>query len=435
MSAVEVADQPLPLASVTDAERLAVLERTGLLHGAGDPTLDRLARVASALVRAPHSYVSLVAADRQFLAGAAQSDEVTVAQRTEPLSASLCQFAVATGEPLVIQDVREDQLVRGTERGRTGDLGAYAGIPLRTSTGHVLGTLCVANEHPRQWSDDELQVLADLTAIAAREVEQRVQLAREARLRRAAQAVVRSVGSLSDAVTSLADLADQQDDSRLQRYSALSRLRVSNTAALAQELRDALGEQQGSASCPDATVDLRQTVRRAARSVAAASGSEVFRVALPDTALTVRCDAVALERAVTHLLITALHHKSGEAPVDVTLRAALGEGDVGEIIVRSGGSRIPTGELARLVARFHQATCDGADQDDEPARIRTMRGGVVAESGTVRGRSTNDGLEFSARWRLAQGAGTAAGAGLEQRTVVLPDAASPEARGRHARRQ
>ncbi len=163
MSAVEATDQPLPLASITDAERLAVLERTGLLHGAGDPTLDRLARVASALVRAPRAYVSLVAADRQFLAGAAQPDEVSVAQRTAPLSASLCQFAVATGEPLVIDDIREDQLVRGTERARTGDLSAYAGIPLRTSTGHVLGTLCVANEHPRQWSDDELQVLADLT--------------------------------------------------------------------------------------------------------------------------------------------------------------------------------------------------------------------------------------------------------------------------------
>ncbi len=162
----------------------------------------------------------------------------------------------------------------------------------------------------------------------------------------------------------------------------------------------------------------------------------MFQVALPDTTLTVQCDAVALERAITHLLVTALHHKSGEAPVDVTLRAALGEGDVGEIIVRSGGSRIPTGELARLVARFHQAMCGNPGEGDEPARIRTMRGGVVVESGPVRGRSSNDGLEFSARWRLVQGTGTAAApAGSEPRTVVLPDAASAQARGCHARRQ
>ena len=45
--------------------------------------------------------------------------------------------------------------------------------------GHALGSLCVLDTKPRDWTDDDLEVLRELAAIAMHEIEMR-QLVREA---------------------------------------------------------------------------------------------------------------------------------------------------------------------------------------------------------------------------------------------------------------
>ncbi|HVL84067.1 MAG TPA: hypothetical protein VM367_07235 [Pseudonocardia sp.] len=96
------------LSAVEDPERLAVLERTGLLQAAGSATYDRYARIASALLDVPVSFVTLVGLDEQVLAGAWRGDEPYSGRRRMPLRESFCQFSVATREPLVINDTRSD---------------------------------------------------------------------------------------------------------------------------------------------------------------------------------------------------------------------------------------------------------------------------------------------------------------------------------------
>ena len=56
---------------VQDADRLAALSRTGLLDAGPDDTLDRLTRLATRVLGIPVALVSLVAAERQYFAGAA----------------------------------------------------------------------------------------------------------------------------------------------------------------------------------------------------------------------------------------------------------------------------------------------------------------------------------------------------------------------------
>ena len=88
------------LAALTDPDRLTALDDTGLVTHGGDPTLDRVARLASTLVDAPRAFVSLITPDHQHLAGMVRHDDPANTSRELPLSASLCQFAVATEEPL-----------------------------------------------------------------------------------------------------------------------------------------------------------------------------------------------------------------------------------------------------------------------------------------------------------------------------------------------
>lgn len=404
-------DTALP--TLTDPDRLAALGDSGLLARGGDPTLDRVARLASTLVDAPRAFVTLITPEYQHLAGMVRHDDPADTSRETPLSDSLCQFAVATEEPLVISDSHKDPLVRDMATVRSGAVGAYAGVPLRTTEGDVLGTLCVVDGSPRTWDDDHLALLDDLTTLAAHEVEQRLSSVHERRLRELAQQMARQVPPLADAVHSLVEIADEQEEPRLHRYAGLSRSRMEAVLSLARRL-EAASSGAAATRRSRTPVDLRAVVERCVRSARAATGTDAIRLDAAREPLLVTCDALGLERAITHLVVTALHHSDGDAPVELELgrsraggaHASGGHATVGTLTVTAQDSRVPTGELARIVSRFHEATCEetASGQPDAPATIRITGGTVVAESGSVHASASKKGaLVLRTQWPLTSG--------------------------------
>jgi GAF domain-containing protein len=160
----------VPAPGVEDPARVAAVRGTGLLDAPASAALDRLARLASRVVDAPVALVSLVDRDRQVFAGCIGLDEPWASRRETPLSHSLCQHAVDSREPLVLPDVRQHPLLRQSLAIRDLGVIAYAGVPLITDDGHVLGTLCVIDHRPRAWTDDELDILADLAHAVMTEI-------------------------------------------------------------------------------------------------------------------------------------------------------------------------------------------------------------------------------------------------------------------------
>jgi len=169
---------------VADPARLASLWDSGLLDRPPTEAFDRLTRLATATLHVPVALVSLVDADRQVFASLVGLPEPWASARQTPLAQSVCQHTVAARAPLLIEDVREDPLVR--DNLATTDLGivAYAGIPLITSDGHALGSFCVLDGRPRAWTEAEVSILTDLAAAVMTEVELGF-AAREAREARA----------------------------------------------------------------------------------------------------------------------------------------------------------------------------------------------------------------------------------------------------------
>jgi len=47
--------------------------------------------------------------------------------------------------------------VRGNPAIESAGVRAYLGVPLRTQSGQVVGSLCVFDREPREWSDEDLQ--------------------------------------------------------------------------------------------------------------------------------------------------------------------------------------------------------------------------------------------------------------------------------------
>jgi GAF domain-containing protein len=157
-------------AAVQDSDRLDALHATGLLDSDVTPSFDRLARLAAQVLNAPVALVSLVDADRQFFKSCLGLPEPWASARQSPLSHSFCQHAVASREPLLVDDSREHELLRDNLAIRDMGVVAYAGIPLIDAGGHALGTLCVIDSRPRHWTAHQVQLLGDLAASVVTEI-------------------------------------------------------------------------------------------------------------------------------------------------------------------------------------------------------------------------------------------------------------------------
>ncbi len=169
---------------VYDVERLAALEKSGLLDSKAEEAFDRLTRLASRLLKAPVSLVSLVTSQRQFFKSAIGLPDPWASQRESPLSHSFCKHVVQSRKPLIVANAPNHPLV-GTNLA-IRDLGvvSYCGIPIITSDGHVFGTFCVIDGHAREWMPEEIETMTDLAAAVVTEIELRLKM-REAEQRSA----------------------------------------------------------------------------------------------------------------------------------------------------------------------------------------------------------------------------------------------------------
>jgi GAF domain-containing protein len=169
------------LAIVRNLNRLAAVQRAGLLDTPAEESFDRFTRLATRIFKTPVALVSIVDADRQFFKSATGLPEPWQSRRETPLSHSFCKHAVAMEEPLVIADARKDPIFRDNPSVRDLQIVAYAGVPLMVS-GHALGAFCVIDHEPHPWSYDEVRVLRDLGECVIHEIDLRTQL-REAQRR------------------------------------------------------------------------------------------------------------------------------------------------------------------------------------------------------------------------------------------------------------
>lgn len=153
---------PAPLEGLRDPERLAAVQRTGLLGGDADPTLDRIAEMARRVLDAPVALISLVDADRQVLVSRPGLKEPWASRGETPLSYSVCAETIVFREPLVLNDARSDDRVCNSPAVKELDVVGYLGIPLITSDEHVIGALCAIDERPRNWTAEQVELLETL---------------------------------------------------------------------------------------------------------------------------------------------------------------------------------------------------------------------------------------------------------------------------------
>ena len=148
---------------LSDTDRVAALHRTGLLDRPPGFALDKFAALTAEALGTPFAAVSLVDQDKQVHVGCNDNGEGS--ERTRPLEQSICKYAVATGEPLIVDDTLEHPLLADSPVVHDGSVRSYAGIPLTDLRGHAVGTLCAWDDQPHHWTGSQIQILEDLTAV------------------------------------------------------------------------------------------------------------------------------------------------------------------------------------------------------------------------------------------------------------------------------
>ena len=151
-----------------ERDRLDSLASYDILGAGREPGLDAVTALLAEVCDVPLAAVTMVDAEVQWFTSVHGLDIVTV-----PRAGSFCAEVVADGATVVVPDALSDQRYRGLPS--VVDLGirAYAGVPLVGRDGLPLGTLCVFDLRPRQFTDRQLATLSDLALMAMLVLEQR----------------------------------------------------------------------------------------------------------------------------------------------------------------------------------------------------------------------------------------------------------------------
>ena len=148
-----------------EAARQNALRNLRLLNTAPSESFDRITRLASRLLGAPVSTISLTDNDRQWFKSRFGVDLAEIPRAEAP-----CNYAIHADEVFVVPDMLADERFRDSILANAG-IRFYAGAPLITRTGYALGTLCVVDDKPRTVSEDECRLLIDLAAMVMTQIE------------------------------------------------------------------------------------------------------------------------------------------------------------------------------------------------------------------------------------------------------------------------
>jgi GAF domain-containing protein len=157
-----------------DEARLREIIDLDLLADDVEPLLADIAAEASERLGLPVGMISVVLDEALHVAGFHGPDGLWLDEtRGHPVEWSFCATSVRTRDAFVVENAETHPEHRSNPLVTQDGVRCYAGVPMISSRGYVLGNLCVVGLEQRPFSEADVAVLRDLAAEAVRRIEQR----------------------------------------------------------------------------------------------------------------------------------------------------------------------------------------------------------------------------------------------------------------------
>lgn len=149
-----------------EQDRLKALRSLDILDSLTEERFDRLTRMAKQMFDVPIALVSLVDENRLWF-----KSRIGLGINEIARNMTFCSHAILGNEVLVVTDATKDERFANSPVVlNEPNIRFYAGCPLKVMHGYKIGTLCIIDRKPRDFSKQDSELLTDLAAMAEKEL-------------------------------------------------------------------------------------------------------------------------------------------------------------------------------------------------------------------------------------------------------------------------
>lgn len=341
------------------------LEELDLLDAPAEAGYDNLTQLASRILGAPVSLVSILdfTGDRQFFKSHIGLPEPWATERQTPLTHSFCQHVVRNNESLVVNYAPEHPLVKDNLAIRDLDVIAYLGVPVYVPDGAPVGAFCAIDGKPRAWSKQDIETLQQLASCVCDIIELKAAIRVSERLRREQQdftyAISHDLRTPANTVRMILDEVSVEKDKLSADSRELLGEGFETLDRMAEQIEDVLSySRMVHRDNPQERVSLSEIAEDAAADLGALlreTGGRIDIGGLPE----VTGDKAQLRSLFLNLLGNALKFKRPEEPPLVRVRMEPSEDSQVQFYVEDNGIGIESQHqksVFELFQRLHLRT-------------------------------------------------------------------------------
>jgi signal transduction histidine kinase/CheY-like chemotaxis protein len=329
-----------------EAARLSKVARYEILDTPREGNFDRITKLAAKLFNVPIALVSIVDHDRIWFKSRYGFDQKQIPKSPELFASTFLQKSV-----YYTKDRSETSLTNPIYAYDSG-FQFFASAPLITADGHPLGVICIIDRKPRELSDTETRLLAELAAIVMDEMEMRL-AARQAykQQREFLNIAVHDLKNPLAAILGFSEIiSEEQEVQELHQYNSYIKRSADNMLQIIEGLlKNSLMEldQVRIHPIPIYFSDIIESVIIGNKSQARKKRQEVH-VHFDDEPI-INADPLKLGEALDNLLSNAIKYSPLESEIDITLKE---EGESAVFTVQDHGPGLSEEEKTKVFEKF-----------------------------------------------------------------------------------